>query len=92
MTERELIEQAQCELADAKKGMRAFRASMRELMKLNTKEGRLSAANKVMIVKGDASAILGAMDRMHGEATIFMNEEFPEFASDIQTFGPGGGR
>ena len=90
--ERDIIGEAQKELAAAKRAVRGFRGLMGDLMTINREEGRLEAENAAMGVRGDASCILGDLDRMHCEATKAMREHFPEFADEIQTRGPGGGR
>jgi len=77
-TERETIEAAQDALGELKGHMRA-------LQKINTERGDLVAANAVMGLRGD-------LMRWHSNATVALNESFPEFASEIQTRGGGGGR
>lgn len=76
MTERELIEAAQDALGELK-------GYLRDLQKLNAEEGRLEAANAAMGARGKLVV-------WHYEVTKDMNEHFPEFASEIQTRGPGG--
>ncbi len=74
--ERQLIEQAQDAIGALKK-------AMRDLQKLNEKEGRLAAANAAMRLRGELIV-------WHADATDALHQNFPEFASEIQTRGPGG--
>ena len=74
--ERKIIEQIQ-------DGLKAMKSGLRDLEAINTKEGRLAAANDAMGLRGDLLS-------WHCKATKSMNEHFPEFASQIQTRGPGG--
>lgn len=90
--ERDAIAEAQKELAAAKRAMRGFRSLMGDLMAINRDAGRLEAENAAMGVRGDASCIIGELDKMHADATKAMRDHFPEFADEIQTRGPGGGR
>jgi len=90
--ERELIEVAQEVIADMKAETRSFKATMRELLKLNKEEGRTSAVNECMGILGEADIIAGQIKLMHYRATVAMNKEFPEFSEEVQTKGPGGGR
>ena len=59
-----------------------MKKGLRDLQDLNTKEGRLEAANAAM-------GLRGALVVWHAEATKELAAHFPEFASEIQTRGPG---
>lgn len=92
MTEKETIEAAQDALVAAKAAMRKFQVHMGDLMRINTDAGRLPAANAAMRVRDTAMQIRGSIGVMHADATDAMATHFPEFSSEIQTRGPGGGR
>lgn len=76
MSEREAIEAAQ----DA---IKALKVAMRDIQKINTESGNLEAANAAMGLRGE-------LITWHAKATEAMYKHFPEFASEIQTRGPGG--
>ena len=76
--ELQTIEKAQDAIGDLKKAMKA-------LQDINTEEGRLDAANAAM-------GLYGELIVWHAKATVALREHFPEFADEIQTRGPGGGR
>lgn len=73
--ERTAIEEAQDALATLK-------CAMQNIQKINTKSGNLEAANAAM-------GLYGKLVVWHCEATEAMAKHFPEFASQIQTRGPG---
>lgn len=76
--EREAIDAAQDAIG-------ALKRAMREIEKINTEAGRLAAANAAMGLRGE-------LITWHAKATVAMREHFPEFADEVQAFGPGGGR
>lgn len=78
MTEREYIEAAQDALGDLKK-------SLRGLKKINAENGNVDAVNEIM-------GALGELNTWHRDITRQMNRLWPDFAFEIQTRGPGGGR
>jgi hypothetical protein len=78
-TERENVERIQQALA-------VIKASLREIQDINTKAGaddpaRLDAANA-------AYGFFGQFICLHSEMTEAMRKYWPEFASEVQAFGP----
>jgi hypothetical protein len=77
MTERELIERAQREIA-------ALKGTMRELEVMNRQAGRDMAANAAM-------GLRGGLIRWHADASKELMAHYPEFGGAVIQ-GPGGGR
>ena len=90
MTEQKLYEEIRQAFADGKKAMRKARRGFTALMEINTAAKRLEAANASMGLRGKVSAISGALDEMHCQATIDLRALDPNAADGIQTKGPGG--
>jgi hypothetical protein len=90
MTEQLLYDEIRQAIADGKKAMRKARRSFTALMEINTEAKRLEAANAAMGLRGKVSAISGALDEMHCQATIDLRALDPNAADGIQTKGPGG--
>ena len=75
-TEREIIDQVQDGIADAKQGLK-------ELQKLNADAGRPMGANAAMGLRGELMA-------WHRDATEELDKHYPELTNDVTTRGGGG--
>lgn len=92
MSEREHIESAQDEVHKAKLALRDVKKHINHLIGINTEEDRPLAANAAMAARGGILRIMGDLDAWHADVTVALHENYPEFAEEIQTRGPGGGR
>lgn len=84
MSERELIEEAQDNLA-------ALKSNLRKLRDKNVKAGRRAAANAVL-------GLIGDLTRFHANAMAELDAHYPEFSGEVQdrgelvAYGGGGPR
>jgi hypothetical protein len=73
-TERESVEAIQQALA-------VIKTNLRNIQQINTEAGRLQAANAAMGFRGRVLIL-------HADMTEAMRVYWPEFADEIQAFGP----
>ena len=74
MAERDNVEAIQQALA-------VIKANLIDIERINTEAGRLDAANSAMGFRGKVIVL-------HSEMTEAMHTYWPEFASEVQAFGP----
>ena len=90
-TERDLVDDTQSLLADAKRDLSSIARNMKELARVNRDAGRAEAANAAMRFEGEAKRALGQLIIAHADASDSMVREWPEDGM-IVAFGGGGGR
>ena len=86
--ERELIMDAQHDLAAAKAALNDVSRAMRKLAKLNLDAGRIEASNAAMRLEGAAQRLCGALKEAHADASDSLTRLFSE-GGEIVIQGPG---
>ena len=87
-TERDQIELAQAQLADAKKALRALIKTLTGLAATVQATAGNTAANATMRLKGQVGVALGILDSAHADASDALDAGFSD-GGKLIAYGPG---
>ena len=88
-TEREYVEAARDALRKSEAEWQKAIAAIRGVMAVNNEAGNAVLANAAFGVVADMTDELAAMQRTHWRGTMILLENWPDFAAEVVTRGPG---
>jgi hypothetical protein len=88
-TEREYVEAARDALRKSEAEWQKAIAAVMGVVKVNADDGKAALSNAAFGVVADMTEELSNMQRTHWRGTMILLENWPDFAAEVVTRGPG---
>ena len=88
-TERELAESARDRLRRAEALIALAIKDVNGMVAINAEGGRADLSNAAFTAQAKLTQALGGLQLAHAEATALLLANWPDFAAEVTTFGPG---